>query len=136
MFDLKINRRDFLIGASKVAVLASVAPAIVRAESIMPIYVPPEPRIITAPDEYNFLVSGLSGPCQVMVKNWETGEILLHEHAVGSVLKSNVPDNMGGTPLIVYARHPDGKNYVNRVGAPYPGGKTKIRGLQLMKESV
>lgn len=42
------TRRSFLRGV----IAAALAPAIVRAESLMPIYVPPPPKIIT-PESFN-----------------------------------------------------------------------------------
>ncbi len=42
-----MNRREFLYGAAKSGIIIAGAPAIVRAESLMKIWVPPEVEILT-----------------------------------------------------------------------------------------
>lgn len=133
MFDLKVTRRDFLIGASKIAVAAAVAPAIIKAENAMKIWVPPEKKIITNPFDANFIVEGLARGDQVFLQDTFTGEVLLNQQAHSYRMQWDIPEPVDGArPLRLAIRRHGMIEHVQAVGI-HAGGRTKIKAIGFLK---
>jgi hypothetical protein len=134
MFDLKISRRDFLVGASKVAVVASVAPAIVKIDNLMKIQVVKTMEEAEAIiNSHNFTITGLQKGSSVILMDAVTGERLVLETNIMTTRKSwEIPDRIpGGREIKAVVRKQGWSAYAGNFGAPYPGGKTKVRIAQV-----
>lgn len=127
-----MDRRDFLTAGTKVGIILLGAPAIVRAESLMKIWVPEKRIILDVGDFTNFMMQGLLHGDQVYVKDEVTGRVLINERVTSFGKGWCIPPG-NGNPLKVGIRRKGCIDYVQRVGSPYPGGKTKIKAAGLLK---
>lgn len=93
---MKMTRRQFL----KTIAAAAAAPAIVKAENIMPIQVPPEPKIVTSVDVFESEF-GIYKPWQINNPNGETAlfqpsagieEIDQYNGIIGTVERDELSD--------------------------------------------
>lgn len=131
---MTISRRAFLTGGAKGAAALFVAPAIIKIDHLMKPVMPPEPKIITDPNAFNFMVQGLVPGTRVALFDEITGEALYQGYAKSSVIRTNVPIR-DGSPVIVRARKPGFKAFDVRTGLPYEGGKTKVV-VQMPKDLI
>lgn len=129
MFDLKMTRRSFLIGSAKIATLAAVAPAIVKAENLMKIQVvktmEEAEQIIK---EGNFTIDGLVPGSSVFAVNELTGEMIVRDTKISGTRASwQIPEASVTTPIRVLVRRPGYKQFILTTGMPMVGCKTKVR---------
>jgi len=134
MFDEKISRRSFLTGGTKVAAALFVAPAIIKIENLMRPVMPPEPKIITDPNAFNFTIQGIEPGSQVYLADEITGQVYVNERVKSSIGHWNVPEGEG-RPVIVRVRRYGFLAQEHRMGLPYPGGKNKLR-IQMPEDRV
>ncbi len=132
MFDM--TRRTFL----KASGALFAAPAIVKAENIMKIWTPPEKEIYMGRYENfrfvetpNFELVGTMPGDKVYVKDMVTGQVLINEKAGGGRFGAAIPEN--GHMLRIGIGRGTNLEYHNRIGAPQPGGRVKIRALGFLK---
>lgn len=125
MFDEKISRRSFLTGGAKVAAALFVAPAIIKAEHLMKVYVPPEKVIELDPNSYNFTISGIVPGSNVYVADPITGEVYINEVVNTSRKGWNLPES-GGLGVVARVRKAGYQAIQSNTGLPYPNCKNKI----------
>ncbi len=133
IFDNDITRRAFLGGTIKTTAILFCAPAIVRAESLMKIWIPTNQEIITDLSSLrpNFVMEGLRAGDQVFVRDEITGTVIINERVITGSRAWDIEPGSGAA-LNVAIRRNGFIDYINRVGSPYPGGQTKIAGFTFL----
>lgn len=125
MFDEKISRRSFLTGGAKVAAALFVAPAIIKADHLMKVVMPPEPKIVTDPNAFNFTLQGVEPGSIIYVADKITGEVYIQERVYTSRKNWNLPEGEG-RPIVARVRKAGFLAQEHSLGLPYPGGKNKL----------
>ncbi|UCD23660.1 MAG: hypothetical protein JSW51_11565 [Gemmatimonadota bacterium] len=125
MFDEKISRRSFLTGGAKVAAALFCAPAIIQADRLMKVAMPPEPKIITDPNAFNFTMQGLVRGSRVYVADDITGQVYINETVDSETMRWNLPEGEG-RPIIARIRKQGYLPQEHRMGLPYPDAKNKL----------
>lgn len=134
MFDEKISRRSFLTGGTKVAAALFVAPAIIKIDHLMRPVMPPERKIVTDANAFNFTIAGLEPGAHVYVADEITGKVYINEQSYTSVKRWNLPEGEG-RPIVARVRKAGFLSQQFHTGLPFPEGKTKLA-IQMPRDRI
>lgn len=134
MFNEKISRRSFLTGGTKVAAALFCAPAIIKIDHLMKPVMPPEPKIITDPNAFNFTIQGLVPGARVYVADEITGQVYINEVVDKATSRWNLPEG-NGRPIQVRVRKRGYLAQQYHTGLPHPEAKNKLA-IQMPQDRV